>query len=501
MAAIAEGFVLAESAAAEADGGAAAEAESIAIGVEHGEVAFDAKGTVVKDGYFCCHIPLRMTDCRRLRLAPARIEGVLRRTIFGLTLIFLANGQSLDESDVAESMKRIRAKVSADLSRLPNYTCLETIERSVMEPPAKRFQLLDLVRLEVALVNSAEIFAWPGSREFQSSRLRDLVPGGAIGNGSFALHAKSVFSGRAANVERVGETKLGNRLAMEYRYVVPRHLSKFSLRHGEKEANVGYGGSFFVDPDTDSLLRLVVRANDIPPELGIPAEEEILDYQQVRLGDGEFLLPKGSEMRMGSEDGSVSLNKTTFSACRQYSTESTLIFADPLADAAGPAVPNEVRAVPAGLKMDIRLVTPVLWTKSAVGDALTATVRRDVKVAKQVVIPKGSQLKGRLICLERRANPSGGSAYLVGVRFDEILANRWRGTLKTQLLEALPMPEMTPMRRGPARQNAPTPVLSGVHPSGQNLFVVYNEPRFTDGLDLVVSTQGAGESPPESQKK
>ena len=407
------------------------------------------------------------------------------------------------ESSFTATLARIRARVMHDLNQLPNYTCLGTIERSSQEPNSKRFQLLDLVRLEVALVDNAEMFAWPGSRGFEGAKLRDLVPGGAIGNGSFALHARSVFDGRAAQVELAGETKLGNRRAMEYRYTVTRALSAFSLRHGDIEAKVGYGGSFFVDPHTDELMRLVVRANDIPAELGIPEEEEILDYQRVRLGESDFLLPKGSEMRMASNDGSVSLNKTTFSACRQYSTESTLIFADPIDPSGDPsglpalAAPNEVRDVPVGLKIDVRVVTPLLWTKSAVGDAVTAVVRRDVKVQKQVIIPKGSQLKGRLICLERRASPTG-SAFLVGVRFDELNANLWRATVKTQLVEALPFPEPMPVsRRSMGAARGPTPVLAGVHPSGQNLFVVYNEPRFTDGLNLVLSTELTS----ESQKK
>lgn len=423
-----------------------------------------------------------------------------------------AAGAQTPDPELKPTLERIRIRVMQDLNRLPNYTCLQTIERSALEPPSKRFELLDLVRLEVALVDRAEVFAWPGSREFLSSKLRDLVPGGAIGNGSFALHARSVFDGRAAEVERVGETKLNNRRAMEYRYKVPRARSKFSLRHGEVEANVGYGGSFFVDPETDELMRLEVRANDIPAQLGIPAEEEILDYQRVKLGEGEFLLPKSSAMRMSSQDGSVSLNKITFSGCRQYSTESTLIFVDPAEVEGSVATPNEVREVATGLRFDIRVTTPILWTKSAVGDAIAAVVRRDVKVQKQVVIPKGSQLKGRLICLERRANPAGGSAFLVGVRFDELLAPKWRAAVKTQLLEALPFPQITamPMRRGgPMRSNAPTPVISGAHPSGQNLFVVYNEPRFTDGLDLVLATQATGPSQgaaaetstSESQKK
>ena len=416
-----------------------------------------------------------------------------------LGLMAVAAFAQAPESSFTATLARIRARVVRDLNQLPNYTCLETIERSSQEANSKRFQLLDLVRLEVALVDNAEMFAWPGSRGFESAKLRDLVPGGAIGNGSFALHARSVFDGRAAQVERVGETRLGNRRAMEYRYTVTRARSTFSLRHGDVEAKVGYGGSFFVDPDTDELMRLEVRANDIPAELGIPEEEEILDYQRVRLGDGDFLLPKGSEMRMASNDGSVSLNKTTFSACRQYSTESTLIFADPSDPSGLPALaaPNEVRDVPVGLKMDVRVVTPLLWTKSAVGDAVTAVVRRDVKVQKQVIIPKGSQLKGRLICLERRAGPTG-SAFLLGLRFDELNANKWRATVRTQLVEALPFPEPVPVsRRSMGTARGPTPVLAGVHPSGQNLFVVYNEPRFTDGLDLVLSTEPIS----ESQKK
>jgi len=421
---------------------------------------------------------------------------MLRRLILGLVAVSVG-AQTPAEEDVGAAMRRIRVRVSEDLNRLPNYTCLETIERSEQLPGEKRFQLVDRVRLEVALVGNAEMFAWPGSREFQSRRLRDLVSGGAIGNGSFALHAKSVFDGRSAEVERVGETVLLGRKAMEYRYNVPRARSRFALRHGNMEANVGYGGSFYVDRDSDELIRLEVRANDIPRQLGIPAEEEILDYQRVRLGEAEFLLPKGSVMRMTSDDGSVSLNKTTFSACKQYSTESTLIFDDPAEVAGGAALPpNEVRNVPAGLKMDVRLLTPLLWGKSAVGDAVTARVRRDAKVGKEVIIPKGSQLKGRLICLERRANVSGGNAYLIAVRFDDLTANRWRATVQTQLLEAQSYPEMSVSRRGPSRVNAPTPVLARVHPSGQNVFVVYNEPRFTDGLDLVLVT----ETTPESQK-
>ena len=45
----------------------------------------------------------------------------------------------------------IKAKMADNLARLPNYTCLQTIERSHRDARKKRFERQDLVRLEVAL--------------------------------------------------------------------------------------------------------------------------------------------------------------------------------------------------------------------------------------------------------------------------------------------------------------------------------------------------------------
>src|SRR5262245_46878599 len=89
-------------------------------------------------------------------------------------------------------LSRIKVRAAENLTRLPNYTCLETIERSTRGPSGK-FRLVDFIRLEVAYVDRKEMFAWPGSNNFEDQDITDLVGGGTIGNGSFALHARSVF--------------------------------------------------------------------------------------------------------------------------------------------------------------------------------------------------------------------------------------------------------------------------------------------------------------------
>src|SRR5689334_1179660 len=92
-------------------------------------------------------------------------------------------------------LEKIRIQMIDNLMHLPNYTCLQTIERTRRRAPARRFELVDMIRLEVALVNGHELFSWPGAGKFDDKEIADLVPGGAIGNGNFALHAKSVFQG------------------------------------------------------------------------------------------------------------------------------------------------------------------------------------------------------------------------------------------------------------------------------------------------------------------
>ncbi len=58
-------------------------------------------------------------------------------------------------------LDRIRAHMIDTLARQPNYTCVETVERSRRDGATRKFRLEDTLRIEVALVNGKEMFAWP----------------------------------------------------------------------------------------------------------------------------------------------------------------------------------------------------------------------------------------------------------------------------------------------------------------------------------------------------
>src|SRR5215510_9409390 len=90
-------------------------------------------------------------------------------------------------------LARIQAKAAENLARMPDYVCVQTVEREHRATAKERFKLLDTLRLQVALIGDKEHYAWLDARKFEDRELRDMVGKGAIGTGNFALHAKHVF--------------------------------------------------------------------------------------------------------------------------------------------------------------------------------------------------------------------------------------------------------------------------------------------------------------------
>ncbi|MEO8128779.1 MAG: hypothetical protein ABJF23_21540 [Bryobacteraceae bacterium] len=327
---------------------------------------------------------------------------------------------------------QVRSKMIANLSRLPNYTCLQTIERKVRRAPSRRYELMDMVRLEVALVNGKELFSWPGAGNFEDKEISQIVSGGAIGNGTFALHAKSIFQSRSARITFAGEVTRNSKPALRWDYEVPQMLSGYTLRVGSREAIVGYHGSFWADARTLDLQRLEVEADNLPPELHMSRAMDSVDYMRADIGGQDFLLPQSAELRMIDEGNSESVNTTRFTGCRQYTGESVLVFSDPAPDAAAAPVVTKTIEVPSGLMLEVSLETPIASGDSATGDPVTAVLRRAVKKSGSVVAPKGALLHGRITTL-RRENGPRSAYYIVGLEFFEIEFPGGKGALHAEL--------------------------------------------------------------------
>lgn len=233
-------------------------------------------------------------------------------------------------SDPVELFQQIRAKMVEILEQLPDYTCRMTVERSARHNADEPFHTLDTLRFEVSYVAGREMFAFPGANSFEEKNLDEMVSGGTIGTGSFALHARAVFLGSSTRFIYVGETIEDGRLGIQFDFRVPRAGSKYAIRaEGGEPAIVGYRGSFRVDTETLDLIRLHVEADDIPSSLPVAASGETMEYARARIGNAEFLLPRASELIVRHANGSESRNRIGFDACRQYAGESVIRYEGP----------------------------------------------------------------------------------------------------------------------------------------------------------------------------
>lgn len=341
----------------------------------------------------------------------------MRRLLFCLALR-LAQAQQDLPPDVL-LLAKIKVKMAENLNRLPNYTCEQTVERSRRRAPSRKFELLDTVRLEVALVEGKELYGWPGANRITESDPGNLV-GGTIGNGDFGLLARSIFLSGGGLFTYVGETSLDRRKTIRFDYRVPLLSSGYHLKVPPNEAVVAYHGSFWVEPESLDLVRLDVSADDIPIYLGLESSTKTLEYRRTFIGGSTFLLPLDAELLMTDLRGSENRNRTRFHRCRQYAGESILSFADPPPDAPAQEKPRVADIeLPDEFVTELTLITPIDSNSTAVGDAIEASLRHNLKDRGRLLAPKGALLKGRISRLQKQGRSFNFSIAFHSIDFAE----------------------------------------------------------------------------------
>jgi hypothetical protein len=321
-------------------------------------------------------------------------------------------------------LSKIKQTMKRNLQRVPNYTCLETIERSQRLPRSLvvsrdggpgPFRPQDIVRLEVAEVEGKEFFSRPGARDFHETSLEAFVNGGMIGNGIFALFTKDIFATDAPTYHFGGKGNMEGRELVRYDYWAPYLGSGYTVKSEFGAAEVAFYGSFWADPQTLQAVRLDVRADDIPAYIGLTDTRTRINYAIVRIGTSDALLPQSAEMTVHQLSDYESRNRIEFTHCSQYTAESVISFDTETAASSSRA--NRIE-IPAGLTLAIGLERDIDLESARVGDLVTGVVLADVKRRGRVIVPKGASVSGRIRRLERYVDES--PYYVVGLEFLDV---------------------------------------------------------------------------------
>ena len=324
----------------------------------------------------------------------------MRGTVFLLSLTLFA--QAPTDTDL---LARTRVKVKQNLTRLPDYTCIEAIERFTRSKPTDKFSTTDKVRLEVAYVHGQELFGWPGAAKIEEPDITKLVSG-AIGNGDFAILPESIFFTPSAKFDFAGETNLDGKHTVKYQYIIPQEANAFRIQTAGGKALVGFHGSFWVDHATLDLIRIESTVDEIPRKLGLRSGTTVLNFGRSTIGSSEFLLPQNSDLVMISLNGAEHRNRVTFQGCRQFSGVSVMKFDEPAAEPESIPPPRTIKNanLPDAFEVEIKLVGPIDSSTAVVGDSVVAKLAQNIKSGREIVVPKGAEISCRITVLERHGS-------------------------------------------------------------------------------------------------
>jgi hypothetical protein len=344
------------------------------------------------------------------------VRLTVRIIVAGLGLAGAAAAQSLLPPGVL-LLARVKAHMRQELARLPNCSCLETVRRD-HQPAGGVMRPLDTVRLEVLYSDHKELYASPGDRGFSDSQPVDFVGSGTIGNGHFALFLSEAVSEHGLAYEYKGEETLQGRRLARYDYRVPANLSGHIIRLPEGRGTVGGKGSFWADPATYDIVHISLEADDFPPELPVRAYVTSIDYAHTFLSGTDFLLPQSADSRFTRFSGEESRNHIEFTHCHLYGAQSSVSFGDahgfPQFGASSVLEMNRelLPALPVVVKLSTRITE-----KTTVGALIEGVVEGNVLHKKNVLIPDGSPVRGRVRRLEW--NDDKGGYFIVGLEFTE----------------------------------------------------------------------------------
>ncbi|SPE34031.1 conserved hypothetical protein [Candidatus Sulfopaludibacter sp. SbA3] len=348
-------------------------------------------------------------------------------------------------ADPDEVLLRLRGQVREHAARIPNYTCVETIQRERYEPSdgrsAKscdallaarkvagsaarlRLDLSDRLRLDVAVADGREIYSWAGASKFEEGEIDELVPPGAIGTGPFATMLLSVFGSRGPRFTFEGDTTVDGLRLFEYSVRVPWEESYYRVKtHHNDWVITGYSGTLLVDPRTAELVRFTVRTDELPPDTDSCEVDTTLTYGIVPLAGLDYLLPTATRQRFIGTAGAEAENGITFAACREYRGESTLTFGSRPATRAGEPAALSPVPLPPGLPVSVELTTPIPFDQAAAGDRILGRLAEPIRGAQWVMLaPAGAIVEGRLMRLETR--PSRGAGVTVALRWETVEVN------------------------------------------------------------------------------
>ena len=351
------------------------------------------------------------------------------------------------------ALTQARGRALESISRLPGYTCTETIERrffvkrnlgpanqscdQMIAPvdgriPYPKLLATDRIRLDAWILDGREIDIWPGGGRLDSQWAR-LVKG-PVGVDSLTELLRSILRDPAIHLVTAGQVKEQRTVFVKYTFQVPVTSSRYYVDTAGDWRAVAYSGEIWIDAATAEIRRLVVHAGVMPGDVNACAATTTVNYSNSRIGAGDFLTPTSSTESLVTRNLTESEIRTTYSACR-VPTEPLEAHSGmhPQPSGMAPALSEFRRPIFVEFKLDQEIDTDT----AAVGDLVSATVTDSIEDPRThtVLIPSRATVRGRIVRMEHWLNSP--RRFLIGIQLQTITIDGVDSPFRATTLETL----------------------------------------------------------------
>lgn len=338
---------------------------------------------------------------------------------FGIALLLLV--VPLVSAAENAPLQQIRERALSALEGLPNYVCVDSIERSRRFHGDRAFRLLDSVRVELAHLEGVDRFSWIGDSSRGSS-------GGLSFKGDFADNRALIFKNHWTAIRPAGQESLNDRPAWKFDYEVPVEHGGLSANIDGSATQIPTRGTFWADQETLDVVRIDVEGYDIPAELRLRSiGARTLYWRVLGLGSADgVLLARNSEFILTESNGTVRRNQSAFTSCREYQARSRIFFGS---EGAAPGPSSASPQLPGGLELKLALDAALDPAKISTGDPISAHI-----ADADGPIHKGAQVLGKVTRIIR----SPGEIQ-IGVEFTDLEYRSTRIPFTARLIAVEPI--------------------------------------------------------------
>jgi hypothetical protein len=227
---------------------------------------------------------------------------------------------------------------------MPNFICLEVMDRFVYVPRVDREMKIDRLEAQLSYTEGQEHYHMLARNGKETFSDMDKIQGGSVSSGEFASMMSKIFEPQSeAEFEFDHWGRLRDQNVAVFRYHIDSGHSVFTISFDNSQRIVtAYKGLIYGDPVTGIITRITFEAVDIPTGFPVRTATDVLDYGEVQISGNPFILPLKADLRMSAHvprGEQKNHNEIGFKLYRKFGADETITYGE-IKDAEGTPLPG-----------------------------------------------------------------------------------------------------------------------------------------------------------------